>query len=87
MAHKWPQMLIWPNVAFGSKTDVAASNSDVRCTLNGGHSALQEFRPLSPNSGNSPPADGVFKKPVEVGTTMMYGQCSAIVENFARGIR
>ena len=53
--------------------------------LNGGHSALQEFRPLSPDSGNSPPADGVFKKPVEVGTTMMYGQCSVIVENFARG--
>jgi hypothetical protein len=24
--------------------------------------------------------------PVEVGATMMYGQCSAIVENFARGI-
>jgi hypothetical protein len=48
---------------------------------------LSVMGPLSPNSGNSPPADGVFKKPVEVGTTMMYGQCSAIVENFARGIR
>src|SRR5260221_7938445 len=28
------------------------------------------------NSGNSTPADDVFKKSVEIGATMMYGQCS-----------
>jgi hypothetical protein len=52
MAHNRLQMLIRPNVRFGSKADMCSAKGHARLTPKSGHVRCKEGRPLCANSGH-----------------------------------